>query len=259
MSEFNQIQDEAKTGTGFAVKAFALISYTAFTLLFAYYAFYLAGSLVPVHVDNIRPAPMPEMLAVNIGLVMLFAVQHTIMASQGYKAWFASQFNPVWERPVFVAVSTFTFFILMWQWRSHPLEIWHMEAGWAVALMWGLYVAGWLIMLISTHLIDHWHLFGIKQALNGLAASAPDQDQGFVTPLFYNLVRHPMMTGTVMLLWATPYMTLGHLVLSAALTIYIMVGIRLEARKLIEELGGEYEQYHRTMPALFPGLKVWRK
>ena len=255
MSEINQVNTAAGS-TSLALKIVTVSSYMAFLLTFVYYMFFLTGMVVPLHIDNINPAPLGEAIVLDSILVALFALQHTVMASKGYKSWFAENFNADWERPLFVIGSTVVFLLLMGQWRSHGLVIWSVEETWAVGLTWAIYAAGWAIMLLSTFLIDHFHLFGLRQAFKGLFPGGHD---GFVTPLFYKLVRHPMMTGVIILLWATPHMTMGHLLMAVGMTAYILAGIRFEEEKLVDELGPVYEDYRKTTPALFPGFKTGRK
>ena len=230
---------------------FGFISYFSFLIVFNYHIAFLGDFWAPITVDDARTGSLLSSLFIDIGLVALFGIQHTIMADPMFKKWITRFIPQYYERPLFVAVSTAALAFLIWQWRSIDTVLWQVESLWAVTLIWVLFATGWGILFLATFLIDHWHLFGLKQALGR------DYDGviRFVTPSLYKLVRHPMMTGIFISIWAAPTMTVGHVVFAASMTIYLLVGIRFEERKLVQELGNEYKIYQKNVLALVPSFK----
>lgn len=230
---------------------FGFISYTGFLIAFNYFIAFIGNLFVPLSIDVARTGSLFSSVFIDIGLVALFGIQHTIMADPIFKKWITRFIPHCYERPLFVAVSTIAIVFLMWHWRSIDIVLWQVEAEWAVWIIWALFALGWGILYLSTFLIDHWHLFGIKQALGRDYEGAIR----FVTPSLYKLVRHPMMLGVFIALWAAPVMTAGHLLFSVSMTIYLLIGIRFEERKLVQELGSQYKLYQKNVPALVPGIK----
>lgn len=230
---------------------FGITSYMAFMVVFNYHIGFVGNIFVPLSVDTAREGSLLSSIFIDIGLIALFGIQHTIMADPMFKRWITRFIPTYYERPLFVAVSTAALAFLMWQWRSIDIVVWQVDALWAQVIIWTLFASGWGILFLSTFLIDHWHLFGLKQVLGR------DYDGviRFVTPSLYKLVRHPMMTGIFIAMWAIPTMTVGHLVLAAGMTVYLLVGIRFEEKKLVQELGDQYKVYQQTVPALVPSLK----
>lgn len=231
--------------------AFGIISYLGFMVVFNYHIAFVGDLFVPVSIDNAKSGTLLPSILINVGLVALFGIQHTIMADPMFKRWITRYIPTYYERPLYVAISTIALAFLMWQWRSIDGVVWQVDALWAQIIIWTLFASGWGMLFLSTFLIDHWHLFGLKQALGR------DYDGAikFVTPMLYKLVRHPMMTGIFISMWAIPTMTIGHLVFSISMTFYLLVGIRFEEKKLVQELGSEYKQYQKSVPALIPSLK----
>ncbi len=190
--------------------------------------------------------------AIDLGLLALFAAQHSVMARRGFKHWWARVVPPVLERSTYVLVSSLALALLFWQWR--PLGtgvVWEVSSGpWQVALV-VLSGLGWLTALLSTFLIDHFELFGLKQiwrAFRGL----PTPASGFVTPGFYRVVRHPLYVGFMIAFWATPRMTVGHLVFALGTTLYVLVAVRLEERDLVDTFGDTYRAYQQRVRMLVP-------
>ena len=231
---------------------FGFIAYAGFLVVFNYHIAFVGGVFVPVTIDAAREGSLLSSILIDIGLVALFGIQHTIMADPIFKRWITRFIPQCYERPLFVAVSTIALAFLMWQWRSIDMVVWNVENIWLAGIIWGLFLMGWGILFLATFLIDHWHLFGLKQALG--------RDHGgltrFVTPSLYKLVRHPMMTGIFISIWAIPTMTAGHLIFALSMTVYLLVGIRFEEKKLVQELGSEYEQYQKNVPQLLPSIKT---
>lgn len=242
-------------------------SYGLFLVVFLYLLAFLANaqttglaaawpaiaSLVPYSVDAGRPAgPLAAALTIDLVLIALFGLQHTVMARQGFKAWWTRIVPRAAERSVYVLLSSVVLIVVMWQWRpiAEPV-IWHADAAWTAALGWGVMIAGVGILLLSTFLIDHFELFGLKQAWAALTRRAFRQPS-FKTPFLYRWVRHPLYVGWLGVFWGTPHMSLGHLVFAAGMSAYILIAIRYEERDLVSFHGEAYERYREEVPMLVP-------
>lgn len=247
----NMSQLKQKKQTSLMAIVFGFVSYAGFLVVFNYHIAFVGDLFVPVSVDSAREGFLFSSIFINIGLVALFGIQHTIMADPMFKRWLTRVIPTYYERPLFVAFSTIALAFLMWQWRSIDIVVWQVDALWGQVIIWLLFASGWAILFLATFLIDHWHLFGVKQALG----RDYDGVVRFVTPSLYKLVRHPMMTGIFISVWAIPTMTVGHLVFAASMTTYLLVGIRFEEKKLVQELGNQYELYQKNVPALVPSFK----
>lgn len=230
--------------------AFAATTYCVFLLVLLYFVAFLADAVVPTTVDVGGPsAPWGAAVAVDTALVLLFAVPHSVMARPRVKGVLNRTLPAHLQRSVYVLVAALALAVLFWQWRPVPQVVWA-TTGVGAGALWGAYVAGWLVVVGSTFLIDHFDLFGLRQVYlraRGLAY----RPVSFRAPLLYRVVRHPMMLGFFLVLWATPRMTLGHVVFALLLSGYILVGVRLEERDLRSSLAG-YEEYARHVPRLVP-------
>lgn len=233
---------------------YAIASYVLFLGTFLYAIGFVAGFGVPKHVDNGPAAPLATALAIDVALLLLFAVQHSGMARPAFKRWWTRIVPAPVERSTYVVVSSLVLILLFWQWRPLPLVVWHVEGPARLALL-GLAATGWLMVLVSTFLINHFDLFGLRQAWFHMHGLPPDAHVPFVVRLFYRIVRHPMMLGFLIAFWATPDMSLGHLLFALATTGYIVIAVKyLEERDLIACYGDVYRDYQRRVPMLFP----WR-
>lgn len=217
---------------------------------------YLAGFVgnvgVPKAIDSPAQGSLVTALLVNVGLIAVFALQHTGMARPTFKRWW-TQFVPrPIERSTYVLFSALAFFLLFWQWRPTGGIVWNVEHPAGRMALYGLYAFGWLTVLVTTFLINHFDLFGLRQVWLYLRNRQPAPLQ-FVTPGPYQYVRHPLYVGWLTVAWATPTMTVAHLVLAAGLTAYILVAIRFEERNLAE-FHPEYVEYRRRVPMLIPRL-----
>jgi protein-S-isoprenylcysteine O-methyltransferase Ste14 len=230
---------------------YSVASYGLFLGTFTYFAVFSDGVLVPRTVDSGTAASIAVAVIINLALIFLFGLQHTIMARASFKRAITRVIPPGVERATFVLASSLVLILLMWQWRPLPTVLWHVDNSAAAITLWCINAVGWLGVPVCSFLIDHFDLFGIKQALHAFRRTTVAQ-KGFVTPLFYKYLRHPMMTSLIIGLWVTPHMTTGHLLLSAGMTIYILIGVRFEERSLAKELGAEYQRYQATTRKFLP-------
>ena len=219
------------------------------------YAVAFAGNLgVPKSIDVGPSSPIFDALVINILLLGVFAVQHSVMARPAFKRWWTRIVPPVVERSTFVVAASLALALLLWQWRPIPGVVWNVENHTFAAVLNGVFWAGWAILLISTFLINHFELFGLHQVIFHLA-SHKMADPTFKTPLFYKFVRHPIYLGFIIAFWSAPVMTVGHMLFAAVTTAYIFVGIFLEVRDLVELFGDKYVRYRERVGMLIP----WRR
>jgi protein-S-isoprenylcysteine O-methyltransferase Ste14 len=210
------------------------------------------GLLVPRSVDTGPAAPLAGALCIDVLLLGLFAVQHSVMARQGFKrAWTRIVPRPL-ERSTYVLATCVVLVLLFWQWRPIPLPIvWRIGNAAAVQLSWAIFWLGWTLVLLSTFLINHFELFGLQQVFARLTGrEAPASE--FRTPLLYRYVRHPLYLGILLSVWSVPAMTAGHLLFSAGISSYILVGIWFEERDLIAQFGVRYRRYRAEVGMLVP-------
>jgi methanethiol S-methyltransferase len=235
----------------FVVFVFGAIVYAGFLGVFIYLAGFMSNFIVPKGIDDGVATGTFNALAINLGLIAIFAVQHTIMARAGFKQKLAAWVPPSVERSVFVLATSLVLLLLYWQWRPMTQIIWQADAGWARITWWMIFCVGLFIVLLSTFLIDHFELFGLRQVMRNLSGRAAPHSAFRVRSL-YRYVRHPMYLGVLLAFWATPDMTLGHLVFAAGMTGYLMIGVRFEERDLEVHLGADYRRYKRRVPMIIP-------
>jgi protein-S-isoprenylcysteine O-methyltransferase Ste14 len=230
---------------------YGLAAYLVFFFTFLYAVGFVEGLMVPKAIDSGPVVPMTEALIVNILLMSLFAIQHSVMARKPFKQWW-TRFVPVSiERSTYVLLASLTLILLFWQWRPIPTVVWQIaDPQFAMAVM-GLSFFGWLLVLLSTFMINHFELFGLHQVIINLAGRTMPEPR-FKTPVLYKLIRHPIYLGFIIAFWAAPTMTVGHLLFAAVTTAYIFVGIFLEERDLVELFGDEYRRYRERVSMLIP-------
>ncbi len=231
--------------------AYSLASYLAFLLVFGYFAPFADGVLVPKHVDSGSAAGASAALLVDCALITGFGLTHSIMARPRFKRVLTRVIRPELERATYVLVASVMLALLMWQWRPLPLVLWQVEQPPLATLLWIGNVVSWGAAGIVTFLIDHFELFGLTQAFAAFRRKSLDS-RGFVTPLFYRYVRHPMMTGFMLAFWLTPKMTVGHLLLALGMSCYILIGVYFEERALVRDLGRVYLDYQHRTPKFLP-------
>ena len=231
--------------------AYGAIAYVVFLATFLYAIAFVGGFGVPTRLDADAAGPLLPALAVDVLLLTVFAVQHSVMA----RRWFKERWTQVvpWtiERSTFVLFASLALLLLFWQWRPLGLSIWSVEDPFIRAVLWALFAAGWGTVLVVTFLINHFDLFGLRQVWLPLIGK-PYTPVGFRTPAPYRYVRHPLYFGFLLAFWMTPTMTLAHLVFAAVTTAYIILAIQFEERDLISEHGPLYEEYRRHVPMLLP-------
>jgi methanethiol S-methyltransferase len=229
---------------------YGLASYFVFFLSLVYAVAFIGNYVVPKSIDVGAETGLAQSILIDVVLLGVFAVQHSVMARPAFKRWWTGIIPASCERSTYVLISSLLLILIFWQWRPIVTTIWRV-GGWPAAMLTAISWIGWLTALTSTYMIDHFELFGLRHvfdALHGAAARA----QTFKTPLLYRLVRHPLMLGFLLAFWATPHMTAGHLLFAAMTTGYILVGVRLEERDLVVQFGATYEQYRRRVPMLIP-------
>jgi protein-S-isoprenylcysteine O-methyltransferase Ste14 len=222
-----------------------------FLVTFAYAIAFIGNIVVPKTVDSGTAGPLMEALIVNVVLLGIFAVQHSVMARQGFKRWWTRMVPKSVERSTFVVFATAAVALLLWQWRPMPEVIWSVQNPIAVAVIHGLFWLGWGILLLSTFLLNHFELFGLRQVVARMMGWKTPEPQ-FRTPFLYKRVRHPLYLGFIIGFWATPTMTMGHLLFAVATTAYIFIGIFFEERDLVNMFGEQYRRYRRQVSMLIP-------
>lgn len=228
----------------------AYLSFVAAVL----YAVGFAGSFgVPKSIDSGAPVPLGEALVVNLALLALFAVQHSVMARASFKRMWTRVVPAALERSTFVLAASAALALLFWQWRPMPEQVWAVSKPAAIVACRTVFWLGWSVLFVSSFLIDHFELFGLRQAFAG-AREKTVLEGTFRTPGFYRYVRHPIYVGFILAFWATPSMSAGHLLFAVGTTGYILLGIWFEERDLIAKFGDSYRSYRRQVGMLLP----WR-
>jgi len=234
--------------------AAAVVCYAAFFGAFVYLVGFVAAfEPLPTHVDKGLAGSTGQAILVDLGLIALFGLQHSVMARPGFKTGWTKVVPPPLERAVYVLASALCLILLFAFWHPIAGTVWSIENEAARVVLWALFFAGWGILFIATHLINHWELFGLAQAWRHFRGTeAPPQT--FRTPLFYRWVRHPIYSGFLLAFWATPEMSYGHLLLAIGFSAYIFIGIAYEERDLIGHYGDVYGDYRKRVGMVIPGI-----
>ena len=233
--------------------AYGTLSYVIFLGTFLYAVGFIGGFGVPRTLDGAATGPLGISLAINVGLLTLFAVQHSVMARKWFKEWWTRIVPKPIERSTYVLFSSVALILLFALWRPLGGVIWSVEDPTGRIVLRALFAFGWGLVLFSTFLINHFDLFGLRQVWRNLLGQ-PESGLRFTTPGPYKLVRHPLYVGWLFAFWMTPVMTAAHLLFSLATTAYILLAIQFEERDLVREHGETYEEYRRSVPMLIPSL-----
>jgi protein-S-isoprenylcysteine O-methyltransferase Ste14 len=236
---------------GFVAAVYGLFCYGVFLASFLYAIGFIGDLVVPKTIDSAPSVDMPEALAINLILLGLFAVQHSVMARQGFKAVWTRIVPRVVERSTYVLIASLLLDLICWKWQAIPTVVWDVSSPVFRPLLLAMFALGWVILLLSTFMINHFDLFGLRQVylrLRGLEYTP----LSFTERALYRFVRHPIYLGFVIAFWATPHMSLGHLVFAIATTGYIFVGIFFEERDLMKYHGVQYGPYRARVPMLLP-------
>ncbi|KRR12446.1 methanethiol S-methyltransferase [Bradyrhizobium valentinum] len=239
------------TAGGLVAMLYGIVTYLLFLATFLYAIAFVGNLPVPKTIDSGRPEPFIPSLIINVLLLGMFAVQHSVMARPAFKRWWTRVVPPSVERTTYVLFASVALLLLYWQWRPMTGIVWSATDPVAAIVLQTISWIGWTVVLASTFMINHFELFGLRQVLARLLGRELPPAE-FKTPMFYKVVRHPIYLGFLLAFWATPTMTVGHLAFAIATTGYILVGIWLEERDLIALFGDQYRRYRQQVSMLIP-------
>ncbi len=226
-------------------------AYLLFLAAFLYAIGFVGNIGVPRSVDHGLPAPIGQAVVIDVALLGVFAVQHSVMARPAFKRWWTRFVPPSIERSTYVVLASAVLVLLYWQWRTIPDVVWDVRPPAGRLVLWAVFWLGWAMVFASTFMIDHFELFGLRQVYV-VWRGKPYTEVGFQVRLLYRVVRHPIMLGFIIAFWAAPTMTAGHLLFAVATSSYIVIAVRFEERDLVTTLGDQYHHYRRSVSMLVP-------
>ncbi len=235
---------------------YGVIAYVLFFLTFLYAIGFVGDIFVPKTINSgaDKTAEWQMAVVINIILLSIFALQHSIMARPGFKRWWTKIIPWSIERSTYVLLSSLALILIYYFWQPLLGVVWHVDNRIGASILTALFWLGWAIVLFSTFMINHFELFGLQQVYQNLKKKEITSSE-FKTPMLYKFVRHPIMLGFVIAFWATPHMTTGHLLFAAVTTAYIIVALQFEEHDLIQIFGDRYREYRKKVPMLFPFMK----
>ncbi|HEV7684184.1 MAG TPA: NnrU family protein [Pyrinomonadaceae bacterium] len=230
---------------------YGLVSYVIFFLTFLYAISFVGNLSAPKSIDSGEIVPFGQALLINALLLGLFAIQHSVMARPGFKRWWTRFVPKPVERSTYVLLASLVLIVLFWQWRAMPDVIWNVENTFGQWLLWTVFALGWVTVLVGSALINHSDLLGLRQVYF-YSRGEQYEELGFRIPFLYKIVRHPIMLGFIIAFWATPRMTVGHLVFAIGTTAYILIAIQFEERDIVDAHGATYEEYRKQVSMILP-------
>lgn len=241
------------------IKIYGVFAYLIFLISFLYSIGFVGNLIVPKSIDSGTETTFLQAVLVNTLLLSIFAIQHTIMARPSFKKWLTKIISPAIERSTFVLLSSLALLLMYWKWQPITTVVWEVENTSLTLILQAVFYIGWVIVLISTFMINHFELFGLKQIYDNLSDKQSSSDT-FQEKFFYKIVRHPIMLGFIIAFWATPLMTVGHLLFAMITSIYIILAVKfLEEKDLRDSIGKEYVAYQKKVPMLIPFMKFRKK
>ncbi|WP_299525999.1 methanethiol S-methyltransferase [uncultured Lutibacter sp.] len=235
---------------------YGIVAYLVFLIAFLYAIGFVGNIFVPKSINSGSETNLISSIFINVILLSVFALQHSIMARPMFKKWLTTIISQAMERSTYILLSSLALILIFWQWQPITTIVWEVESKIAFAVLTGIFFLGWLIVLLSTFMINHLELFGLAQIFDNLK-NRQTLNPKFQTNYLYKLVRHPIMLGFLIAFWATPLMTMGHLLFSVITTIYIFIAVKyLEEKDLRKAIGEKYETYQNEVPMFIPFTKI---
>jgi protein-S-isoprenylcysteine O-methyltransferase Ste14 len=234
---------------------YGLIAYVVFLISFLYAIAFVGDFLVPKTINSETESIGFSAVLINLALLSLFAIQHSVMARPAFKAWWIKIIGKPAERSTYILLTSLVLLLLFWKWQPINTIVWEVEKSVIAMVLIGIFALGWLIVLLSTFMISHFELFGLTQIVDNFK-NRTTPSLTFQTNYLYKIVRHPIMLGFIIAFWATPIMTLGHLLFAVVTTLYILIAVKyLEEKDLHKALGKAYEDYQEKVPMIVPFSK----